>query len=60
MPEAWISVQCPECGDVWEDSPTDLPAPDVEFRCPKCDVERSTSEFMKTHRDLEILRDFYS
>lgn len=60
MPEAWISVQCPECGDVWEDSPNDLPAPDVEFHCPKCEAIRPTSEFMKTHRDLEILRDFYA
>jgi predicted RNA-binding Zn-ribbon protein involved in translation (DUF1610 family) len=59
MPEAWITVRCPECGDVWEDSPTDLPAPDVTFHCPKCGAERNTSEFMKTHRDLEILRNFY-
>jgi tRNA(Ile2) C34 agmatinyltransferase TiaS len=58
MPEAWIQLQCAACGERWESSPSDLPAPGQPFTCKHCEETRPTSEFMKTKRDLEILEEF--
>lgn len=58
MVEAWIQLRCPACEQVWEASPTDLPAPDVSFECASCGERRSTAQFMKAQRDLEILKQF--
>ena len=55
MHEAWIQLLCPDCEEVWEANPTDLQPPAEQFRCPYCDTERKTAEFMKATRDLEIL-----
>jgi len=52
-----VQLLCPDCEKDWEKSPTDLPAPDTEFSCPDCGTERRTAEFMRTDRDLEVLKD---
>ncbi len=59
MHEAWIQLVCPDCAEIWEANPTDLPAPFEQFECPYCGNDRKTSEFMKTPRDLEILETFH-
>lgn len=59
MPEAWVQLRCPACGESWEANPSDLPAPGEEFACDHCDARRPTAEFMRTQRDLEILEEFH-
>ncbi|MFW5949963.1 MAG: hypothetical protein ACOCR6_01255 [archaeon] len=56
MEEAYVRLLCPECTKEWEATPRDLPAPDEHFRCPECNEQRRVSEFMRTDRDLEMLR----
>lgn len=58
MVEAWIELRCPACEQVWESSPTDLPAADAKFECASCGERRTTAQFMKDQRDLEILKQF--
>jgi rRNA maturation endonuclease Nob1 len=58
MVEAWIQLRCPSCERIWEASPTDLPAPDDGFECASCGETRTTAQFMKDQRDLEILKQF--
>ena len=58
MVEAWITLRCPACGQSWESSPTALPAPSTDFECDHCGEARTTSQFMKDQRDLEILKQF--
>jgi len=60
MQEAWLQLRCPDCDKHWEATPTDLPSPDTPFICDDCSEERSLSEFMKTTRDLELLREFHT
>jgi len=57
MNEAFVQLVCPECLKDWEADPTDLPSPEASFRCPDCDENRRLSEFMRTDRDLEVLRE---
>jgi len=59
MQEAWLQLRCPDCDKHWEATPTDLPSPDTQFDCDGCGAERPLSEFMKTTRDLELLREFH-
>ncbi|WP_436931066.1 DUF7836 family putative zinc-binding protein [Halosimplex halobium] len=59
MQEAWIQLQCPECGEQWEANPADLPEPDAAFGCKDCEARRPLSEFTKTARDFEILEEFH-
>jgi len=59
MPEAYVQVLCPACNDAWEENPTDLPPPEESFECPHCSAERTTAEFMRTARDLEVLEEFH-
>ena len=58
MPEAWIQLECPSCGEDWERDPADLPDSDAEFECPSCGEQRRMAEFTKTQRDLEMLEQF--
>ena len=58
MPEAWINLECPACGEDWERDPADLPPSDEEFECPSCGEQRQMAEFTKTQRDLEMLKQF--
>ncbi|MDG5777093.1 hypothetical protein VB773_21130 [Haloarculaceae archaeon H-GB2-1] len=59
MTEAWIQLQCPQCGETWEANPSKLPTPGAEFRCRHCGATRPTSEFMRATRDLEVLEAFH-
>jgi hypothetical protein len=58
MVEAWIQLRCPSCDAAWESSPTELPAPAASFACSACGEHRTTAQFMKDQRDLEILKQF--
>ena len=60
MQEAWLQLTCPACEEHWEAKMADLPAPDADFRCRSCDEARPISEFMRTARDLDILRAFHA
>jgi len=59
MPETWIDLQCPSCGETWEDSPADLPEPGQDFTCNHCGTERPMAEFMRTDRNLEMWEAFH-
>jgi hypothetical protein len=59
MPEAYVQLFCPACEADWEERPNDLPAADEQFSCDQCRESRRTAEFMRTHRDLEILEEFH-
>jgi len=58
MQEAWIDLRCPDCTNDWEANPADLPDPGAAFTCDDCGNTRPLSEFTRTARDLEILREF--
>lgn len=60
MQESWIPIQCPDCNERWQESPSDLPHPDGTFVCTHCDVERTVAEFIQTEQGLEILRNFHA
>ena len=54
--EAYVRLFCPECQKAWQANPSDLPEPDTDFTCPNCQADRRLSEFMRTDRDLENLK----
>ncbi len=56
MVETYVRLLCPECGKHWESGPDELPEPQRQFNCPNCHATRSTSEFTRTERDLETLK----
>ncbi|WP_129115641.1 DUF7836 family putative zinc-binding protein [Halegenticoccus tardaugens] len=58
MVEAFVRLLCPECGKEWEANPSDLPATRRNFDCPNCHATRRLTEFMRTERDLEIVKQF--
>lgn len=58
MQEAWVQLRCPACTNSWEDRVADLSNPETPFTCTDCGTERPLSEFMRTARDLEVLREF--
>ena len=60
MNEAFVQLSCPECTKDWEAKPMELPARDEPFACPDCEEQRPTAEFMRTDRDLEVLKEFES
>jgi len=60
MQEAWIQLQCPDCGEQWEANPADLPEPHRDFDCKDCEGTRPLSEFAKTTRDFEIIEEFHA
>ncbi|MFQ3319438.1 MAG: DNA-directed RNA polymerase subunit RPC12/RpoP [Natronomonas sp.] len=55
--EAFVELVCPDCEKHWENSADELPAPDESLVCPDCGARHSLSEFARTNRDLEVLRD---
>jgi tRNA(Ile2) C34 agmatinyltransferase TiaS len=57
MRPTWVNLQCPACGRTWEAEPADLPPPEEDFTCDNCGTDRPTAEFMRTERNLEMLRD---
>jgi predicted RNA-binding Zn-ribbon protein involved in translation (DUF1610 family) len=58
MVEAFVRLLCPECGKDWETSPGELSTPSSNFSCPSCHATRRLSEFVRTKRDLETLKQF--
>ncbi len=56
MVEAFVRLLCPECRKDWETAPGDLPSPRQNFSCPACHATRRLSEFVRTKRDLETLK----
>lgn len=56
MEETYVRLLCPECDKAWEASPGDLPEASQTFHCPNCHASRRTSEFTRTDRDLETLK----
>lgn len=55
--ETFVELLCPECNKHWEATPAALPNTDESFDCPDCGERRPLSEFARTTRDLEVLRD---
>ena len=55
--EAFVELLCPACEKHWEASPSALPAPSEPFDCPDCGERRPLSEFARTDRDLDIVRE---
>ncbi|WP_435095606.1 hypothetical protein [Halarchaeum sp. P4] len=61
MPQpAYVQLLCPDCSKHWEESPKDLPKPEKNYDCPDCGATYRTSEFMRTDRDLENLKQLQS
>ena len=56
MAEAFVRLLCPECRKAWQSTPTELPSPTGMFRCPTCQASRRVAEFMRTERDLDVLK----
>lgn len=59
MNEAYVRLLCPSCQKTWGENPNDLPPSTESFTCRSCGSEHSTAEFMRTERDLEILKRFH-
>lgn len=57
MVPAYVQLSCPSCDQHWEEDPSDLPPPSEQFKCSHCGATRSLSEFAKTHRDLQIMKE---
>jgi predicted RNA-binding Zn-ribbon protein involved in translation (DUF1610 family) len=57
MQEAFAELSCPDCGKAWEVDANDAPDPETAFDCPDCGTQRPLSEFARTGRDLEVLRE---
>lgn len=58
MPEAYVNLQCPGCGKVWEGKPHRLPDRRETYRCPDCEAQHPLAEFAQSQRDLEIIDEF--
>lgn len=58
MVEAFVRLLCPECGKEWESSPTSLPKSRENMTCSNCHATRRLTEFMRTERDLKIVKEF--
>ncbi|MFB6126310.1 MAG: hypothetical protein ABEJ79_03290 [Halolamina sp.] len=58
MVEAFVRLLCPECEKEWEGNPSDLPEVKQNFSCPSCHATRRLTEFMRTERDMEIVKQF--
>lgn len=58
MVEAFVRLVCPECAKDWQEAPMDLPNLRTNFSCPSCHATRRLSEFMRTERDLETVKQF--
>ena len=55
--EAFVELVCPACEKYWEESPSELPAPNESFDCPDCGERRPLSEFARSDRDVELIRE---
>ncbi len=58
MVEAFVRLICPECRKEWQDNPASLQGLRTNFSCPSCHATRRLTEFMRTERDLEAVKQF--
>ncbi|SDJ56370.1 MULTISPECIES: DUF7836 family putative zinc-binding protein [Natronorubrum] len=56
MDQTTVQLLCPECTKEWQITPGDLPGSTSMFHCPNCHASRRLSEFMRTDRDLQTLK----
>ena len=56
MVEATVQLLCPACVTEWQVTPNELPESTHMFHCPNCHASRRLSEFMRTDRDLQTLK----
>ncbi|NGM67646.1 hypothetical protein G6M89_01250 [Natronolimnobius sp. AArcel1] len=56
MDQTTVQLLCPECTKDWQSAPRELPESTSMFHCPNCHATRRTSEFMRTDRDLQTLK----
>ena len=54
---AFVELVCPACEKYWEKAPSEMPEPNESFDCPDCGERRPLSEFTRSERDLEVLRE---
>ena len=59
MNEAYVRLLCPDCQKTWGSNPGDLPESTADFECRSCGATATVAEFMRTDRDLEILKRFH-
>ncbi len=59
MQQAWIPLECPTCGEQWEEPPSALPAPGEDYACEYCDASGPVSEFVQTKESLKMLKQFH-
>lgn len=58
MRPAWIQLECPTCGEIWESTLDAVPLLDEEFECPYCRTRNPVSEFVRTREGLKVLGEF--
>ena len=58
MVDAFVRLVCPECGKEWQDNPAELRDLRSNFSCSACHATRRLTEFMRTERDLEAVKQF--
>ena len=58
MRPAWIQLECPSCGEVWESTLDAVPDLGDDFACPYCQARNSVSTFVRTKEGLKVLRGF--
>lgn len=54
--ETTVQLLCPTCTKAWDSPPKDLPELSMNYECPDCGERRNLSEFLRTERDLETLK----
>ncbi len=58
MVDAFVRLVCPECTKEWQANPAELQELRSNFSCPDCHATRRLTEFMRTERDLEAVKQF--
>lgn len=58
MRPAWIQLECPSCGEIWESTLDAVPRLEDDFECPYCRSRSPVPEFVRTKEGLAVLRRF--
>jgi predicted RNA-binding Zn-ribbon protein involved in translation (DUF1610 family) len=58
MQETQVQLLCPACNRDWELDPHDLPGLRGSFACLDCGESGVTADFLRTKRDLDVVRQF--
>jgi predicted RNA-binding Zn-ribbon protein involved in translation (DUF1610 family) len=58
MQETQVQLLCPACNRDWELDPRELSGPRGDFACPDCAETGVTADFLRTKRDLDVVRQF--